>query len=309
MKEATDAAAPMTDNVSEFMPALYFGQVMEALRTHASTNSITGADLFKQIANDASEVGESRFVEFLSALPTLVEDKECIFKEEQLFAVFRLIDAKGGGVLSSEDFAEHFRSRYLVVSEITMTEGKEIGDTAAVRKLAVGELVDGLEESFKEEKSGLLRVFARAQKDDSQGYVTVMGQTGTMMLEQCSYYTNFKRKVDSVCDTVAGQTKEGLSFIDKKMEELKSMKPGPQLTESKSELLRMRPKVNKIQAAYQTLKRKIIDAQKKIDASLASEKKKKGKRQKISAKRIHSSPPTANRQKNWSASSKRHLPK
>eukprot|EP00413_Alexandrium_margalefii_P015692 CAMPEP_0204543272 /NCGR_PEP_ID=MMETSP0661-20131031/19634_1 /ASSEMBLY_ACC=CAM_ASM_000606 /TAXON_ID=109239 /ORGANISM="Alexandrium margalefi, Strain AMGDE01CS-322" /LENGTH=545 /DNA_ID=CAMNT_0051549995 /DNA_START=31 /DNA_END=1668 /DNA_ORIENTATION=+ len=75
---------------------------------------------------------------------------------------------------------------YKVVKETILTEALEIdGDAgdAPPRKLKVGEAVEVRQWPEKEAKSGLMRMKVRRKSDKSIGWVTVMGNQGTVFLK------------------------------------------------------------------------------------------------------------------------------
>merc|ERR1711865_249918 len=90
-------------------------------------------------------------------------------------------------------FLEEGGNVFKVVAETIMTDGfsldgsdakastKKLKDTT--RKLKVGELVEVREWPSKEEKSGLMRMKCRTRADGLTGWVTTVGNQGTVYLE------------------------------------------------------------------------------------------------------------------------------
>merc|ERR1712232_41108 len=89
-------------------------------------------------------------------------------------------------------FLEEGGDVFKVVAETILTEEFEIGGGASkdaskkvkdlTRKLKVGELVEGREWARKEESSGLMRMKCRVRTDGVTGWVTTVGNQGTVFL-------------------------------------------------------------------------------------------------------------------------------
>merc|ERR1712060_891039 len=83
-------------------------------------------------------------------------------------------------------FLEEGGNTFKVITETILTETFALdgsGAKASTRKLKVGEIVEVREWPAKEEKSGLMRMKCRTRTDGITGYVTTVGNQGTVYLE------------------------------------------------------------------------------------------------------------------------------
>lgn len=92
----------------------------------------------------------------------------------------------------------HFEGTKVLVckSSIAITNTFDIAGGKAIRKLEVGEVLDILEEPAPDESRSLLRVKARSQKDDKEGWVTMKGNQGTAYVEETTKHYKCLRSVD-----------------------------------------------------------------------------------------------------------------
>eukprot|EP00913_Durusdinium_trenchii_P003807 g3526.t1 len=125
-----------------------------------------------------------------------------------------------------------------------MTDGLVIKGGKTVRKVDVNEVLEGLEEQKKEETLGLMRVKVKAEKE-------LMPRV-----------------------RLQDEAKEVTKYIDAKVEELRTVRAGP-LHETKAELVKMKPKVVKVQQGYTDLKKKVSQAETKLHAAIEEEKKRR----------------------------------
>ena len=84
-----------------------------------------------------------------------------------------------------------------------------------------------------------VRINAKVQDGDTEGYVTFSGNQGTVFLEPYSAYNGFVKGVDSSMNELLDAVIEATEYIEQKSDELKAVRTGP-LAKTKSELLEMK---------------------------------------------------------------------
>ncbi|CAK0880860.1 unnamed protein product [Prorocentrum cordatum] len=130
--------------------------------------------LFHTISGGDSLLSHQQLLDFLQERPTdppLPADKASL-------AAKRL----GPHGLTASAFANRLQNFETVIKEITITNEFEISTAKKVRKLTVGELVEVLSESRRDESLGLQRVQARAVLDGAKGWITNCSVGGTNYL-------------------------------------------------------------------------------------------------------------------------------
>jgi len=80
-------------------------------------------------------------------------------------------------------FAESDGKYYSCTSSVAMTDSQDIKECKVIRKLAVGELFTVEEGPIEEKEAGITRVKGKAMKDDTEGWVTIKGNLGTVYAE------------------------------------------------------------------------------------------------------------------------------
>jgi len=273
LETTTEKAAPLaSDDLGEVTGLMFLSYMVDILKQYASATKKSTKELFAELSENTGKLNEVRFVKAMTKLLEREENKDLFFSEDQQKAAFRSMLMKDGGAeISEAEFAPHFRSRYMVSCQVSMTDHLTVKGGKTVRKLEENEVVEALEEPVKE-GAGLLRVKARAEKDDKQGYVTISGNQGTLYLETYSQFTASQKEIDSQLQELADTAKEALRYIESKTDELKSARLGP-LAETKAELLKMRPRISRVTQSQTDLRQKVTASQKKLSEIVEAEKR------------------------------------
>jgi hypothetical protein len=229
--------------------------------------------LFAEISGNEEKITEAKLVSFLSSLPTLTEEKDSLFTEEELQATFRLL-GKGTGEITKEHLSEQFQTKYMVTGKVSMTDSVTVKGGKTVRKLEINEVLEALDEPAKDPGLGLLRVKAKAEKDGKEGFITIAGNQGTVYLEAYSPWTACEKRVERAVQEMFEQVGSTARYVDLKAEELRSVKSGP-LADTKAELVKLKPRVIKVREAQTALKGKVAEAQRKYVESVEAEKKRR----------------------------------
>jgi len=149
-------------------------EVVAAIRSHMSTESKTGEQLFAGIG-DGGALKSNKFVEFVQGLSDL---KLAEGQAEKLFGHI----AGEAQEITKDAFLELIRLYYKCVKGTVLSEELTI-KSKTVRRLEVGDILEAVEGPAKEEGAGVKRVKCSCVNDDATGWVTIAGNQGTAFLE------------------------------------------------------------------------------------------------------------------------------
>jgi len=105
---------------------------------------------------------------------------------ERLFSSLEDESEEGEGHISKDRFLNLLRVFMKVVQESVVTSTIQIKDSAALRRLEIGEIVEVLKGPQKEETTELIRVLCKVVKDEIEGWLTVAGNQGTVFLVEAN---------------------------------------------------------------------------------------------------------------------------
>lgn len=281
-----EVAMPLTKG-EELQPLARLGQLLEALRHHASSASKTHATLWGELAKASGGEGGHIIPKGITdalkslqpELPDLADLLGATEEDAQMLAAgLARMDpeeaAKEDGGISEQKFIEHMKLRYLCVAVVTVTSELEVGSNT-VRKLEVNEVLDALGEATRESKSGLERVECKAQQDGAQGFVTIAGSGGTTYLE---VYTPFMERVRAAEEALADSHESvstTVNYLKQKHDELKSTRGSQALNELKQKLQDLRVQATRAQVQYSDVKHKVTEAKNRHDRQLEAHKKRR----------------------------------
>lgn len=146
--------------------------VAAAVREDMASKGKSGPELFDSL-NGGNAVGKEAFVTFLQAHSTeLAKDKA-----EELTGFI----AGGEGTVSKERFLDFIRVYFRCVKATVLSEEVSI-KSKTVRRLEIGEILEGLEGPSLDDQAGVKRVKCKAVEDQVVGWVTLAGNQGTPFL-------------------------------------------------------------------------------------------------------------------------------
>jgi len=272
LETATQAAEPiLSEKSAPVAPKLFLVRVVEALKEHASKESKTFQQIFKQIcAKD--NLTETEFVTYLQNLPELKGEEVIDFSEEDLKQCFLLMCADGSDEVTESKFLAQFRTTYVCTTSVAMTDVAAVKGAKTTAKLQIDDIVEALDVPIRDTDLGILRVKAKAQMGAVEGFVTISNNQGTVYLEPRSEQDESKVLIEKTLDELQEEIAKALTFMDQKSQELSKVRGGP-LSTSKGELMKLRPRVNKVQVAHNSLKRRVTDAQRQHDQAMEAEKR------------------------------------
>eukprot|EP00929_Paragymnodinium_shiwhaense_P011260 TRINITY_DN11677_c0_g1_i4.p1 TRINITY_DN11677_c0_g1~~TRINITY_DN11677_c0_g1_i4.p1 ORF type:complete len:2111 (+),score=761.37 TRINITY_DN11677_c0_g1_i4:802-6333(+) len=152
-----------------------------ALRKVALKNKQTCEDLFKSIAGEgAEEIPSEKFCSQLSSL----EGLELTAEHAKLLCRHVERSASGKTAISRRNFLSFVDLYYLVVKETAITDSFDVSACKIIRKANMDEVVEVIEGPVHDEKLGLQRIRGRSLVDGNEGWLSIVGNTGTAFLKK-----------------------------------------------------------------------------------------------------------------------------
>eukprot|EP00927_Polykrikos_kofoidii_P057619 TRINITY_DN5177_c0_g1_i2.p1 TRINITY_DN5177_c0_g1~~TRINITY_DN5177_c0_g1_i2.p1 ORF type:complete len:2015 (-),score=503.12 TRINITY_DN5177_c0_g1_i2:85-6093(-) len=274
LEQTVSRAAPMANNPDSMTALIFLTHIVDSLRQYAKVTNITSKELFDRLRGDRTAVDADHFVAYVTNLQDEDKSKDFVFSKDQQRAAFQHLLKNEATELSEAEFLDAFRSRYLILKQVSMTDSHTVKGGKTIRKLDEHEIVEATEDPRKEENIGILRMKAKAEKDEKEGYLSLSGNQGTIYLEPFTVYDASQKQIEMALQELDEYTKDTIKYIDQKAEELKQVRSGP-LADTKAELLKLRPRVSKVQFAHADLRKKVATSQKKLSETMEVEKKKR----------------------------------
>jgi len=149
---------------------------LTALRKAIADQSKTSEGFFESLAAGGESLTCAQFVAFMAGVPDLkLEDGQ----GEKLFRHM----AEDSDAIAKDRFVDMLRLYYKVVKATVLTESLSI-KSKTMKRLDVGEVLEGLEGPSKDDASGVQRHRCRiVQEGGLEGWVTLAGNQGTQFLE------------------------------------------------------------------------------------------------------------------------------
>jgi len=151
-------------------------KAMAVIRAHQASKDLDPEGMFKEFTS-GDVIDASDFTAFFEK-----NQKEDPLSEEDLGRAFSVLDDEDEGGLSKDRVRVLLRVLQKVVNDVVMTDNQVIKESKVLRRMELGEVLEFLANPVKEGE--LLRVKARAVKDDITGWVTIQGNQGTAYLKE-----------------------------------------------------------------------------------------------------------------------------
>merc|ERR1719373_1516496 len=154
-------------------------EAAKAVKAHAVAKKLSRDELIKAMDKDGDgNVSKADFSAFLEGCEGLSLDAD---KVDRLYSS---LDESGNGAIPKETLLRFVRVYYRVVQETVITTERTIKESKTIRRLEVNEVVEVLEGPLKDDSLDISRIRGYAVKDDSTGWVTVIGNSGALFLEE-----------------------------------------------------------------------------------------------------------------------------
>lgn len=275
LANATSACAPLLEHGGEeFLVASSVQTLSSVFRDYMVEQELTEDELFKQIhgGNAEGKISQHAFITYLENLPTLTKREEITFTEQRRLAIFKHMDEDKDDFISVDDFKSVFKRQYVCKQSITLTDVFEIASSKTKGKVELDNVVEALGNPMKDETTGMTRMECRIIATGKTGFVTMLGNQGTVYLEAITPFTTFAAGMDKAIADALKSVGQASTFLKNKNTELtKAGRKGP-LSDARAELAKLQPKVTAAQASVDQLKKKVLVAKKEYAKREESEK-------------------------------------
>jgi len=162
---------------------------VKALHFHQDAKKLNPEELFEVVDNDKDgKIDERDFQAFFKSCEknTEAEAEGSALTKDDLTRLFASLCEDEESSISKDDFCCLARRYMKVVKETVVTDSMDIKDSKTLRRLEIGEVCEMAKSAIKEENSEVMRLHVRVLKDGIDGWVTPVGNQGTVFLEQGS---------------------------------------------------------------------------------------------------------------------------
>jgi len=131
------------------------------------------------------KVDESAFTRFFAGC---VKDPDAGEKgsiaSDDLERLFKYLDEDGEGTIAKDTFMAWIAFYMKVMKETIATDGVDLKASTPVRRLEIGEVCQVIEGPIMDAGAEVKRVHVKLLKDDVSGWVTPVGNQGTIFLQE-----------------------------------------------------------------------------------------------------------------------------
>merc|ERR1740121_2453694 len=113
-------------------------------------------------------------------------------------------------------FKNIFRKKLVCVGKVSVTDSFVIADSKTLAKLEVGEMLEALGDSKKDEATGMERLQCKVLSTGEEGFVSVKGNQGTTYLEPAQPFTQFCQEIDQKIKDMQSTTADILKSVKAK---------------------------------------------------------------------------------------------
>jgi len=189
-------------------------QLLKVVRYNQQLNNLSDEDLFTKFdAGGDGVIGEADWRQFFesaemtvrpltagdddSAAPRVLTAEEADGAEdgklkeevveisnEDSEGVFLSMCMQGEKHITREEFFRVIPMYMMVVKQTAITDGMSIKDSKTTRRLETEEIVKVVKGPLVESETKVMRLFIRALKDDAEGWVSPIGNAGTIFLQE-----------------------------------------------------------------------------------------------------------------------------
>merc|ERR1712129_647166 len=153
--------------------------VMKAVQVRGTEEKLSQESLFLAVDKDADgSISKAELSTFLEGCKDFQIESDRL---DRLFGTFQL-DDKGG--IAKDAFLKFVRVVYRVIKETVLTTDRAIKGSKTIRRLEVDECLEVLEGPSRDDKVDVLRVRGVAIKDGLSGWATVVGNNGSIFMEE-----------------------------------------------------------------------------------------------------------------------------
>jgi hypothetical protein len=205
-------------------------KALRMFRFHQREKQLTTESLFGEVdKKDSGKIDADQFAAFFdSCEKEKVEDGkiEDELSEEDAKRLFSSLDEEDEGFLSKDSFFSVVRFYMKVVKETVITQSKGIKDSKTLRRLELNEVCEVIEGPTKEEAVDVLRTRVRTLRDSIDGWVTPVGNHGTVFLQEGNLIMKVAKETILTADFDVGGSKETKQQTRKLKDPTRKLKEG-----------------------------------------------------------------------------------
>jgi len=156
------------------------------IKYHQMAKKLSDVDAFEAMDSKKDEkIDKAEFLSFFETCEKKAAEngEETALSAADLTRLFTYL-VEDDEDISKEKFATLVRVWMKVKQDTVMTSSSAIEDATTVRRLEAGEVLEIIEGPIKEATVDVMRVRAKAMKDDVEGWVSVASNKGTVFLEE-----------------------------------------------------------------------------------------------------------------------------
>jgi len=187
-------------------------QALAMIHHHQCEKKLTNEEVFTAVdKNKNDKVEESELVKFFASCekkaPKEGEAPVEISKED-CGRLFNYLDDEDEGFISKEKFINLIRRFMKVVKASVISEEEGVKSTI-LRRLEEGEVIEVLQGPTKDPANEVERMRVKAMQDDKEGWVTPVGNAGTVFFEKGgNEYKVVKETILTGSFVIGGDTKQ-----------------------------------------------------------------------------------------------------
>jgi Ca2+-binding EF-hand superfamily protein len=157
---------------------------LEVIGHHQGEKDLTNDEMFK-VFTKSDKIEESAFLKFFSShkMPAKEGEEAVELPKESLKRLFSYLDTDDEGHISKDKFIGLVKKFMKVVKASVITDAKSIKSNI-LRRLEEGEVVEVISGPTSEGASDVKRMRVKALQDDLEGWVTPVGNAGTVFFEE-----------------------------------------------------------------------------------------------------------------------------
>jgi Ca2+-binding EF-hand superfamily protein len=159
---------------------------LEVISHHQGEKNFTNEEMFNHFdTNKNGKIEKSEFLKFFAEhkLPAKEGEESPEITEDNLARLFGYLDQENEGFISKEQFIGLVKKFMKVVKASVITDAKSI-KSKIQRRLDEGEVVEVITAASLDKDAEVKRMRVKALQDDLEGWVSPVGNAGTVFLEE-----------------------------------------------------------------------------------------------------------------------------
>eukprot|EP00930_Biecheleria_cincta_P047417 TRINITY_DN32870_c0_g1_i1.p1 TRINITY_DN32870_c0_g1~~TRINITY_DN32870_c0_g1_i1.p1 ORF type:complete len:2068 (-),score=548.13 TRINITY_DN32870_c0_g1_i1:205-6408(-) len=266
VKKMRTTCAPLLEKEGEQLRTASSSQILsDCLRSFVKEKSLSTTQLFIESGSKGGRLGQDAFITYLDKIP------EASFPLQQRVAIFKSMDKDGDGEITLNEFQDTFKQQMVCVSEVSLTDGKDVSASSSICKVEVGDLLQCVDLPCEDEAVGVQRVEVEAPNGKS-GWVTIKSQQGTVFAQPISAYEIFCKQYDMIEKESTEKVQQATSQINSKVRAALGPNAGAKGKDSKdtSNMAKLKADLQALQSKAEMQIQGLSDLKKRVQAAKTS---------------------------------------